>query len=288
MRQQCQEHFPRHQLKGKQLDIYQTCITTCTWLLSHKNGFLSDSGHAHAMMHVGITNPRWWGRYSRHFQLMRNPQFYVSDKRTIELRHRWLLGFVLMENKNILGTCRSFHRCPANAISTNCLTKLTRTLLPSRTKHIWNCIVPAKRLVVKQYCPMAKLFVSFHCHYWSIQWLPKPSHCPTSDDKEYAYFLSITGNLLSLEELGRCDILSLGNFYFAIYQSFCSSELDYMSWTILRDILLTVFVDGHLFRRTFQILPNAFVIKSGKDFRGYKCLPIASYHLTSGTVLSHN
>ena len=31
-------------------------------------------------MHVGIANPRWWGKRSRHSRRMRNPQFYVSGK----------------------------------------------------------------------------------------------------------------------------------------------------------------------------------------------------------------
>ena len=35
-------------------------------------------------MHVGIANPRWREKRSRHSQRMRNPQFYVSDKRPIE------------------------------------------------------------------------------------------------------------------------------------------------------------------------------------------------------------
>ena len=37
--------------------------------------------HARAVMHVGITNPRWRGKRSRHSRRMRNPQFYVSGKR---------------------------------------------------------------------------------------------------------------------------------------------------------------------------------------------------------------
>ena len=30
-----------------------------------------------AVMHVGIANPRWWGKLSRHSRRMRNPQFYL-------------------------------------------------------------------------------------------------------------------------------------------------------------------------------------------------------------------
>ena len=44
--------------------------------------------HARAVMHVGIVNPRWRGKFSRHFRRMRNPQIYVSGKRSI----RWTIG----------------------------------------------------------------------------------------------------------------------------------------------------------------------------------------------------
>ena len=38
--------------------------------------------HARAVMHVGIANPPWWrGKFFRHSWRMRNPQFFVSDKR---------------------------------------------------------------------------------------------------------------------------------------------------------------------------------------------------------------
>ena len=36
-------------------------------------------------MHVGITNPRWRGKRYRHSRRMRNPQFYVSGKRPMNL-----------------------------------------------------------------------------------------------------------------------------------------------------------------------------------------------------------
>ena len=39
--------------------------------------------HARAVMRVEITNPRLRGKCSRHSRRMRNPQFYVSGKRTI-------------------------------------------------------------------------------------------------------------------------------------------------------------------------------------------------------------
>ena len=53
-------------------------------------------------MHVGIVNPRWRGKRSRHSQRMHNPQLYVSGKRPMgyhsiipqctELRLKWLCG----------------------------------------------------------------------------------------------------------------------------------------------------------------------------------------------------
>ena len=39
--------------------------------------------HAHAVMHVGIANPRRRGKRSRHSRRMRKPRFYVSGKRHI-------------------------------------------------------------------------------------------------------------------------------------------------------------------------------------------------------------
>ena len=40
--------------------------------------------HARAVMHVGIANPRWQRKRSRHSRRMHNPQFYVSGKRPME------------------------------------------------------------------------------------------------------------------------------------------------------------------------------------------------------------
>ena len=37
--------------------------------------------HARAVMHIGIANPRWRGKRSRHCRCMRNTQFYGSGKR---------------------------------------------------------------------------------------------------------------------------------------------------------------------------------------------------------------
>ena len=69
MRRECREHFRRYRLQRKLLvsdpDMHHgTCVR-----------------HARAVMHVGITNPRWLGKRSRHSRRMRNPQFYASGKR---------------------------------------------------------------------------------------------------------------------------------------------------------------------------------------------------------------
>ena len=63
------ERFPCHRLKRKPL--------------------VSDFSmrHARAVMHVGIANPRWRWKRSRPSRCMRNPQFYVSDKRPIHVRY---------------------------------------------------------------------------------------------------------------------------------------------------------------------------------------------------------
>ena len=68
MRRVCREHFPRHRLKRK-------------LLVSEPGMYVRHVRHARAVMHVGIANPRWRGKRSRHSRRMRNPQFYVSGKR---------------------------------------------------------------------------------------------------------------------------------------------------------------------------------------------------------------
>ena len=77
--------FPAIDLKGNRYLSITACITARTWPLSKKPmGFLSDSGHARALMHAGITNPRWRVKRSRHSRRMRNPQFYGSGKRPMK------------------------------------------------------------------------------------------------------------------------------------------------------------------------------------------------------------
>ena len=57
--------------------------------------------HARAVMHVGIANPRWWGKRSRHSQHMHNPQFYVSGKRPMA---SWVV--VIIRSSNCLSIRR--------------------------------------------------------------------------------------------------------------------------------------------------------------------------------------
>ena len=45
--------------------------------------FFSDSGHTRPVLHAGIANLRWRWKRSQHSRHMRNPQFYVSSKRSI-------------------------------------------------------------------------------------------------------------------------------------------------------------------------------------------------------------
>ena len=43
-------------------------------------------------MHIGIANPRWWGKRSRHSRRMHNPQFYASGKRPMLIHWNSLLS----------------------------------------------------------------------------------------------------------------------------------------------------------------------------------------------------
>ena len=57
--------FPAADFKGNRQLAIPACIT------------------ARAVLHVGIANPRWQGKHSRHSRGMHNPQFHVSGKRPI-------------------------------------------------------------------------------------------------------------------------------------------------------------------------------------------------------------
>ena len=47
-------------------------------------------------MHVGIANPRWWGKRSRHSRCMRNRQFCVSGKRPMAHSHSTYLLIIIV------------------------------------------------------------------------------------------------------------------------------------------------------------------------------------------------
>ena len=48
--------------------------------------------HTRAVIHVGIANPRWREKRSRHSWSMRNPSFYVSVQRPMERKQSKLLS----------------------------------------------------------------------------------------------------------------------------------------------------------------------------------------------------
>ena len=66
MRLECRERFPATDYKENRQLTIPACIT---------------ARHARAVMRVGIGNPRWWEKRSRHSQRIHNPQFYGSGKR---------------------------------------------------------------------------------------------------------------------------------------------------------------------------------------------------------------
>ena len=56
---------------------------------SYRSRHASRHGrHARAVMHVGIANPQWRGKRSRHSRRMCSPQFYVSGERPIGRLHK--------------------------------------------------------------------------------------------------------------------------------------------------------------------------------------------------------
>ena len=64
--------FPATNFKGNRWFTIAACIM--------------ERASCSAVMHVGMANLRWRGKRSRHSPRMRNPQFYVSDKRPMGYR----------------------------------------------------------------------------------------------------------------------------------------------------------------------------------------------------------
>ena len=71
--------------------------------------------HARTVLHVGIANPRWQGKCSRHYRRMRNPQFYVSDKRPMGWTG-WIAILVLYRLAPSLNRTTAFPRVPATRV----------------------------------------------------------------------------------------------------------------------------------------------------------------------------
>ena len=69
---------------------------------------------ARVVMHLGIANPQWRGKPSRHSRRMRNPQFPVSGKRPMLITNSYrMLAFVMFESK----TDNRHHRCYPEGMS---------------------------------------------------------------------------------------------------------------------------------------------------------------------------
>ena len=119
MRREYRERFSRHRLQRKPLVSdpgrhHGTCVT-----------------HARAVMHVGIANPRWQGKRSLHSRRIRNPEFYVSDKKPIQVficfiypYQSWLPHWHLANPRwrhqmetffALLALCEKIHRSPVDS-----------------------------------------------------------------------------------------------------------------------------------------------------------------------------
>ena len=72
MRRECRELFPRHRGFCNPDMHHGTCVTHVPWCIP---GSLT----------IGFSWSRWRGKHSWHSRRMRNPQFYVSGKRSMEV-----------------------------------------------------------------------------------------------------------------------------------------------------------------------------------------------------------
>ena len=98
-------------------------------------------------MHVGIANPRWRGKRSRHSQRMRNPQFYISCKMSMALPMMTLttvcFWWVLFNNMGAWPTYRPLETPPntsSNGIVSITIDMHARGLFHniSKTATTWN------------------------------------------------------------------------------------------------------------------------------------------------------
>ena len=74
---------------------------------------LTSMETARAVMHIGIANPRWRGKRSRHSRRMCNPQFYVSSKRPMETN---LFTTKLLHGQYLVCCCDGYKRSQSISI----------------------------------------------------------------------------------------------------------------------------------------------------------------------------
>ena len=138
MRRECRERIPRHRFQ------------TASYRSRHASRHVRD---ARAVMHVGIDNPRWRGKRSRHSRRMRNSLFYPiwqeahdANAETQVPRPVWIYKTIMRQTRiKVYQTCCKRHSLERNVclsveISIYFITyrlhlsELTHTLIQS---HQW-------------------------------------------------------------------------------------------------------------------------------------------------------
>ena len=108
MHRECRERFSSPPGATDPDMHHGKCVTHVPWCMP---GSLTSSF---------LWNLRWWGKRSRHSQCMRNPQFYVSGKRPMLMRHThqspWTLSVLCYQPVNI-SVCSSVRACMRVRIS---------------------------------------------------------------------------------------------------------------------------------------------------------------------------
>ena len=92
---------------------YQLRTTVgCAYAGNARNVFpVTDVHHARAVVHVGIANPRWRGKHSRHSRRMRNTQLYVSVKRPMQDKRILLLPRVKIQTTCAISVLWNYRKC---------------------------------------------------------------------------------------------------------------------------------------------------------------------------------
>ena len=98
--------------------------------------------HARAVVYVGITNPWWRGKCSRHSRRMRNPHFYVSSMRPCRENNRpSLLILFLMNYLTLFGLFIDF-RMEGDTLSSSAKCRIRtqglRHQIASRVNAHWH------------------------------------------------------------------------------------------------------------------------------------------------------